>query len=482
MSISASGAEVGLSWGEMGNSEVGHLNIGAGRVYYQTLPRIAKSIEDGSFFDNDALRQAADHLKQKKSALHLVGLVSRGNVHSSLDHLLALLDFCRKEQIPKVYIHVILDGRDTVFNAGVDFLKELLAKMKEVRLGEIATISGRFYAMDRDNRWDRTEKAYQAIVLGRSERQSDDALAAVSESYGRRVYDEELEPTVITRGGNPVAKIAAGDAVFLFNFRPDRMRQIAQALSVPNFSRFSRELPPDLLVATMTEYEKDLPVLVAFPPEVIRTCLAKVIADAGLKQLHIAETEKYAHVTFFLNGTVEEPFLLEDRAIIPSPRVSSYDQKPEMSAREITDRVIKEINSDKYDFIAMNFANADMVAHTGDIKATVAGIETIDECLGRIVDAILPKGGAVLITADHGNSEELANLQTGEIDKEHSTNPVPFIAVSKKWEGQTNPTLQAVGGDLSLLPPVGMLADVAPTILAALSLEPPAEMTGRSLL
>ena len=482
MTVAASGAEVGLSWGEMGNSEVGHLNIGAGRVYYQTLPRIAKSIEDGSFLASDALRKAADHVKERRSALHLVGLVSRGNVHSSLEHLFALLDFAKNEQLSRVYIHAILDGRDTTFNAGADFMRELEAKIKESRVGQIASISGRFYAMDRDNRWERTERAFGAIALGVSERTTENPSEAIAESYGRKVYDEEFEPTVVVSRGAPVGKIGEGDAVFLFNFRPDRMRQLAQTFALPNFSKFTRVLPADLLVATMTEYEKDLPVLVAFQPEVVKTCLSKVVSDAGLAQLHIAETEKYAHVTFFLNGTVEEPFPKEDRIIVPSPRVSSYDQKPEMSAREITTRVVKEIIADKYDFVAMNFANADMVAHTGNLKATIQAVETVDECIGKIVEATLARGGAVAITADHGNGEELSNLQTGEMDKEHSTNPVLFVVVGKAWDGQMNPTLAAVGGDLSLLPPVGMLADVAPTILSIMGLEQPEEMTGRSLV
>lgn len=481
-SLAASGGEVGLSWGEMGNSEVGHLNLGAGRVYYQTLPRIAKAIEDGSFSQNEILQKIAAHVTERHSALHLVGLVSRGNVHSSLDHLFATLEFCQKYKLSKVFIHAILDGRDTVFNAGIDFVKELEEKIKFFRVGRIASVSGRYFAMDRDNRWDRTEKAYRAIAEGVADQAAEDPLRAIKGSYDRKVYDEEFEPTVITSRGGPVAKFSPGDAVFCFNFRPDRMRQLAQAFAVPAFSKFERKFSEELFVATMTEYEKDLPVLVLFPPEVVKTPLAKVVADAGLKQLHIAETEKYAHVTFFFNGTIEEPFVGEERIIVPSPRVSSYDQKPEMSAREITARVLKEIGGDKFDFIVMNFANSDMVAHTGDLKATIQGVEAVDGCLGKIVEATLAKNGAVFVTADHGNGEEIANLQTGEMDKEHSTNPVPFLAIGRQWENQPNPTLEALGGDLSLLPPVGMLADVAPTILSVMGLARPEDMTGKPLL
>ena len=482
MTIGASGVEVGLSWGEMGNSEVGHLNIGVGRVYYQTLPRIAKAIEDGEFFQNEVLLASLRQAKEKGSAVQLVGLVSRGNVHSSLEHLFALLDFCSQEQLSRVFVHVILDGRDTVFNAGADFVAEVQRKMEALGIGRIASLSGRFFAMDRDNRWERTEKAYRAIVEGVAEKQDTDALHAIQDSYARSVYDEEFEPTVLLEKDQSVGKFGAGDTVLFFNFRPDRMRQLTQAVALPAFAKFERVLPPEMHVVTMTEYEKDLPVLVAYPPEVIRVCLAKVIADAGLKQLHIAETEKYAHVTFFLNGTVEEPFPKEDRIIIPSPRVSSYDQKPEMSARELTARVVKEVAAGSYDFIVLNFANGDMVAHTGNLAATMQAATVVDECLGKIAEAVLAKDGVLFITADHGNAEELTNLQTGEMDKEHSTNPIPFFAIGNQWKEQPNAQLVALGGDLSLLPPVGMLADVAPTILATMVLEQPEEMTGRPLV
>ncbi|MEK7516563.1 MAG: 2,3-bisphosphoglycerate-independent phosphoglycerate mutase [Patescibacteria group bacterium] len=481
MTIMSSSEEVGLSWGEMGNSEVGHLNIGAGRVYYQTLPRIHKSITSGEFLGNPAFLAAANHVRDRKSKLHLLGLLSPGGVHSHRDHLFALLEFCKRQKLKQVVVHAILDGRDTIFNTGKDFVKGLLERMKKEKVGELATLTGRFYAMDRDNRWDRVEKAYNAMVLGVGE-MATDPLEAIEASYAKKVYDEEFVPTVITRHGKPVATVEDGDAVIFFNFRPDRSRELARAFTVPSFEKFPRTPRNDLAFITMTEYEQDLPVSVAFPPEVVTTCLAKVLSDAGLKQLHIAETEKYAHVTFFLNGTIEEPFPNEDRLIVPSPRVASYDQAPMMSAQEITKRTVKEIAGGAYDFIVLNFANGDMVGHTGNTEATVKGAEVVDRCVGEIMEATVAKGGVVFITADHGNGEEVLNLQTGEIDKEHSTNPVPFIIAGKQFEGQTLGLPEAVEGDLSLVSPVGMLADVAPTILKVMAIPQPPEMTGRALI
>lgn len=480
MTLVSSGQEVGLSWGEMGNSEVGHLNIGAGLVYYQTFPRINKSIEDGSFFDNLLLLTAAQKVK-KNGTLHLVGLVSNGNVHSSNAHLYALLEFAKRQKLPRVAVHAILDGRDTGKDKAPIFIKELQEKMKPIKGAVIASLSGRYYAMDRDNRWERVEKAYRAIARG-APLGGDDALAAIKTSYAAGVYDEEFVPVALGRGGRPTAALEDGDAVIFFNFRPDRMRELAAAFVLPSFSKFERVGRHECEFVTMTEYEKDLPVTVAFRPLVVKNPLAKVISDAGLAQLHIAETEKYGHITFFLNGTVEAPFPKEERAIIPSPRVSTYDQQPEMSAPEITARVVKEIKRDSFDVYMMNFANGDMVGHTGDMKATMRGIETIDRGIGEIVKATLQKDGIVFITADHGNAEEMINLRTGEMDKEHSTNPVPLIVVGKAWEGKTAGVPEGIGGDLSLTPPVGFLADVAPTALKVLGLKAPPEMTGRPLL
>lgn len=481
MTLMASSKEVGLNWGEMGNSEVGHLNIGAGRVYYQTLPRINRDIEMGAFVQNSAFVHALEHARKNKSKLHLIGLTSIGGVHSSLEHFYALLEVCKRQKFNNVFVHAILDGRDTIYNSGIDFIRQLEAKMKELKTGKIATLSGRYYAMDRDNRWDRVEAAYNAMVLGVGP-QAESATSAIEASYVNKVYDEEFAPTIIMAKGAPVAGILPGDAVIFTNFRPDRARELTQAFVLGQFDRFPREKIQDLYFVTMAEYEKGMPVDVAYPPIVITTNLARLISDNSLKQLHIAETEKYAHVTFFLNGTIEDPYAGEDRVIIPSPRVSSYDQKPEMSASEIAKRVVKEINADAYDFIVLNFANSDMVGHTGNVEATVKGVEAVDTAIGEIVDAALAHDGVVLVTADHGNGEEVQNLQTGEIDKEHSTNPVPFLVIGKQWEGQTGGVAEAVGGDLSLTQPVGMLADVAPTVLKILGITQPGEMTGRPLI
>ena len=482
MTVRASGEAVGLSWGEMGNSEVGHLTIGAGKIFYQSLPRINLAIATGEFAKNPVFLKAAEHVKKNGSTLHIMGIVSPGNVHGSDDHAAALLEFAAKQGIKDVAVQAILDGRDTIFNTGIDFINKIQAKMAELGVGRIASLSGRFFAMDRDNRWDRIEKAYNAMVGKTAEKTSDDPVKAIEESYAAKVFDEEFIPIMITKGGKPVAPVKDGDAVIFFNFRPDRARQLAQAFTIPGFAKFEREYMKNLYFATMTEYEKGTPAQVAFPPEFVEQCLAKIVSDGGLKQLHIAETEKYAHVTFFLNGMREEEFPGEDRAIIPSPRVSSYDQAPAMSAAAIADRILKEAAAGTYDFIVANFANADMVGHTGKFDPTKKAAEAVDKEIGRIVNAVLPLGGVVVITADHGNGEEVLNLQTSEIDKEHSTNPVPFIVAGERWRGQASPAGEVPGGDLSLMPPVGMLADTAPTVLYLLGLTPPAEMTGTTLV
>ncbi|MBI5023129.1 MAG: 2,3-bisphosphoglycerate-independent phosphoglycerate mutase [Candidatus Magasanikbacteria bacterium] len=482
MTLSASGNEVGLEWGQMGNSEVGHANIGAGRVCYQTLSRINKSISDGSFFENKTLVRACEHATKHKSVLHLMGLVSNGNVHSSEEHLYALLNLAQRQKVKDVLIHVFLDGRDALFNGGLESVKKLQAKIKELKIGKIVSIAGRFYAMDRDNRWDRTQKAYEAIALGQSALTFNDPLKAIQASYDKKIYDEEFVPTVIVNKGEEPRKIGKKDAIIFFNFRPDRARQLTKAFVLPGFEKFSRQYSSDLFFATMTEFEKDLPVEVAFAPQVIKNCLAEAVSAAGLKQFHAAETEKYAHITFFLNGMIEKEFSGEERQIVPSPQVATYDQQPEMSAVEITKAVLKAVESGKYDFIAMNLANADMVAHSGLMKPTVKGIEVIDKCLGQIADLVLAKDGAVVITADHGNAEELINLQTNEMDKEHSTNPVPMLVIARELEGQKGSGGDALGGDLSLIPPVGLISDVAPTVLKLLGVEQPKEMTARTLI
>lgn len=482
MTLYASGNEVGLSFGEMGNSEVGHLNIGAGRVYYQTFPRINKSIADQTFFQNNAFLQAAEHVKTHKSKLHLMGLVSPGNVHASEEHLYALLDFAKKQKIKEVYIHAFLDGRDTGYNTAKDFIHKLQDKIKEYKRGQIASLSGRYYALDRDNRWERVEKAYNAIAKGVSDTYAKDPIDAIDASYKQNVFDEEFIPVVIGKEGKPTATVDSNDAVIFFNFRPDRARQLTKAFVLPGFSKFSIKELSDVLFVTMTEYEKDIPVVVAYPPAVVHNCLAEVISNAGLTQYHIAETEKYAHITFFLNGTVEDPFPKEERMIIPSPQVASYDQAPEMSAFDIAKETIKVVDEEKYDVIFLNFANADMVGHTGNLEATIKGCEAVDKSLGQIADHVLAKGGVLLITADHGNGEEVINLQTKEQDKEHSNNPVPLLIIGNQYKGQAGPSGDVIEGDLSLLPPVGVLADVAPTVLSLLNIDIPPEMSGRSLI
>ncbi|MFA5022002.1 MAG: 2,3-bisphosphoglycerate-independent phosphoglycerate mutase [Patescibacteria group bacterium] len=484
MTLQASGEAVGLSWGEMGNSEVGHLNLGSGKIVYQTLPRINKSIEDGSFGDNQAFKKAFDQVKNNKSKLHLLGLVSNGGVHSHQNHLYALLDLCKQKGLKEVYIHVVLDGRDTKKDGALDFIKQLQAKIKEVGIGKIASLSGRFYAMDRDNHWDREEKAFDTIALGQSEIKAEDPLQAIQQSYQKQVFDEEFIPTVITGNNKPLATIDDGDSVIFFNFRADRARQMTAAFTVPGFSKFDRQKNYQKLVfVTLTEYEKDLPVDVAFGPEKIVQPIAKVLEENNLTQLHVAETEKYAHVTFFFNGGKEDEFQGERRILVPSPSVPSYDQKPEMSAIELNTKLLGAIKEAKHDFIVVNYANPDMVGHTGVIPATIKAVETVDKCLGDLVNLVLAQGGVCLITADHGNAEELINLQTGEVDKEHSTNPVPFIAVGSRWEGQSVTSgLDNAAGDLSIITPSGMLADISPTILKILEIKQPDDMTGSPLI
>jgi 2,3-bisphosphoglycerate-independent phosphoglycerate mutase len=483
VTVRASGEAVGLSWGEMGNSQVGHLTIGVGKIVYQSLPRINLAVQTGEFFRNEAFLSAIRQAKERGTTLHIMGILSVGNVHGSNRHIYALMQLAKKEGVTDLVIHPILDGRDTIYNTGIDFVRELLAKIRELGVGRIGSVAGRYYTMDRDNRWDRVELAFNAMA-GHGSKTAVDPLAAIQESYDAKVYDEEFQPvTVVGKDGEPVGAIRGRDAVIFANFRPDRARQITQAFTIPSFTKFNRCSDyAGLTFVTMTEYEKGTPAEVAFPPEVIPTCLARALSEAGLKQLHIAETEKYAHVTFFLNGMREEAYPGEDRVIIPSPRVSSYDQAPAMATPKIAERIVREIADGKYDVIVANFANADMVGHTGDYEATMRAAEVIDRALGDICRAVLPLGGAVVITADHGNGEEVLNLQTGAIDKEHSTNPVPFIVVGERWRGQASPAGEVPGGDLSLMPPVGMLADTTPTILKILGIPQPPDMTGSPLV
>jgi len=472
--LQVSGQAVGLPYGEMGNSEVGHINIGAGKIVYQDLPRINKAITDGSFNNNPIFLKAFKNIQKNNSNLHLIGLLSNGGVHGSVDHLYALLELAKQQKIKNIYIHVILDGRDMGYKSGLELLEELNNKIKNSD-ARIATVTGRFYAMDRDNRWDRIEKAYNAIALGQADKNSNSVIEAVESSYNNNIFDEELEPVIINK-----IKIKSEDSVIFFNFRPDRARQLTKAFVLPGFDKFVREeYLQGLFFVTMTQYDKNLPVNIAFPPEYVERPLALILSEKDLKQLHIAETEKYAHVTYFINGGTEKIFSGEKDILIPSPKVDTYDKKPEMSAKEIKTEVIKNINNNIFDFIIINFANSDMVGHTGNIKSAIKAIETVDKCLGEIVTAVLEKQGLVIITSDHGNAEELINQNTGEIIKEHTTNPVPFIIIGnnfKRLDAGDNEI------DLTLLTPSGVLADVAPTILKILNIQKPEQMTGQSLV
>jgi 2,3-bisphosphoglycerate-independent phosphoglycerate mutase len=479
--IQASGEAVGLMWGEPGNSEVGHLNLGAGKIVYQILPRINQAIVRGEFTENQAFKKTIEHVKSNNSSLHLIGLLSSGGVHSLNSHLYALLEMAKKEGLSKdkVCLHLILDGRDRPFNSGLDFVNELIKKLEIMEIGEIASLSGRFWAMDRDNHWERTEKVYQLLTEGKGPI-ANEAREAIERSYKNKIFDEEFEPTLIQKPGDGLNLIKENDAVIFFNFREDRARQLTKAFVEENFSHFQRTKIKNLFFTTMTEYEKNLPVnAIAFPPEKVNWPLSRLLAEKGISQLHIAETEKYAHVTFFFNGGKEEPFPGEKRILVPSPRVSSYALKPEMSAKEVADKVLLALDGQEYSFIIVNFANPDMVGHTGDINAAISALETIDNLIGDIVELAQNKKWSVLITADHGNVEEMINFKTGEINKEHSTNPVPFIVIAEGLKREI--PLKEVP-DLSSLRASGILSDVSPTILKLMGLPKPEEMTGTSLI
>ncbi len=483
MTLLASGEAVGLSWGEMGNSEVGHLNLGVGKIFYQNLPRIDKDIDGGGFFENAAFLEAFDHVKKHNSKLHLVGLVSEGKVHAMNSHCYALLDLAKRNKVKDVFVHAFLDGRDSPYNSGKGFIEDLQKEIKKIGVGKIASLHGRYYAMDRDNRWDRVEKTWKVLTDGESEEYYKDPVKAIEKSYEEKVYDEEFIPVVIGKEGSPRAVVGDNDAVIFFNYRADRARQLTHTFLDEEFDKFDRGKKIDnLLFVTMTQYEEGLPVKVAYQKETIKTSLPRVLSEKGFRQLHIAETEKYAHVTFFFSGGTEDAFEGEDRIVVPSPKVASYSEQPLMSARSVTDKLIQELNREKHDFVVVNFANPDMVGHTGEIKETVTAIEYIDQCVGEVVELLLSKGGKAVITADHGNAEELLNLQTGERDKEHSTNPVPCIVIDRELEGKNILNNTESGVDLSLLQPVGVLSDIAPTILKLMGIEPPDEMSGRPLV
>lgn len=465
--IEASGLAVGLPEGQMGNSEVGHLNIGAGRIVYQELTRITREIELGDFFKNPVLVEAMNHAKENGKQLHLMGLVSPGGVHSHTQHLYGLLKLAKELQVKDVLVHCFLDGRDTPPQSALDYITELEEQIKTIGVGKIATVIGRYYAMDRDQRWERTEVAYDAVVSGIG-RVAPSAIEAVQQAYDLGEMDEFVKPTVIGKAQGEFG-VEAGDAVIFFNFRPDRARQMTRALTDPAFAGFERKKGyQPLHYVCMTQYDKTLEgVHVAYAPQSLKNTLGEFVSQQGKQQLRIAETEKYAHVTYFFNGGIEQPYPLEERKLIPSPKVATYDLKPEMSAEEVTSTLLSEIDKDIYDLIVVNFANPDMVGHTGVFEAVVKALETVDNCLGQVLDKILEKGGCAIVTADHGNAEELLDESTGTPITSHTTNPVPLILVG--------------AGDVELLSG-GKLCDIAPTLLQLMGLEKPGEMTGNSLI
>lgn len=464
----ASGLAVGLPDGQMGNSEVGHLNMGAGRIVYQDLTKITKAIQDGDFFENKALLAACENVKANDSALHMFGLVSDGGVHSHNEHIYGLLELAKRQGIKKVYVHCFLDGRDTPPASGKEYVEQLEEKMKEIGVGEVASVMGRYYAMDRDNRWERVEKAYNALVKGIGET-AESGPAGIQASYDADTTDEFVLPTVVMKDGAPVATIKDNDSIIFYNFRPDRAREITRVFCDDNFEGFNRGPRVKTTYVCFTEYDVTIEnKLVAFVKEEITNTFGEFLAEKGLKQARLAETEKYAHVTFFFNGGVEEPNEGEDRILVKSPKVATYDLQPEMSAYEVCDKLVEAIKSDKYDVVIINFANPDMVGHTGVEAAAIKAIEAVDECVGKAVDAVKDVDGQMFICADHGNAEQLIDDETGEPFTAHTTNPVPFILVN------ADPAYKLREG--------GCLADIAPTLIELMGLEQPAEMTGKSLL
>ena len=464
----ASGLAVGLPDGQMGNSEVGHMNMGAGRIVYQELTRITKEINDGDFFKNEALLAAMKNAKDNDSAIHFMGLLSDGGVHSHNTHLYGLLEMAKREGLKKVYVHCFLDGRDTPPASGKGYIEELQAKMNEIGVGELGVVSGRYYAMDRDNRWERAELAYKALTQVEGV-QGTDAAEAVQASYDNEKTDEFVLPTVIEKDGKPVASVQDHDSVVFFNFRPDRAREITRAFCDDEFKGFEREKKLDLTFVCFTNYDDTIQnKIVAFNKVQLHNTFGEYLAAHDMTQVRIAETEKYAHVTFFFNGGVEEPNKGEDRILVKSPKVATYDLQPEMSAPQVCDKLVEAIKSDKYDVVIINFANPDMVGHTGVEAAAVKAVETVDECVGRAVEALKEVNGQMSICADHGNAEQLVDYETGEPFTAHTTNPVPFILVN------ADPKYTLKEG--------GCLADIIPTLIELMGMEKPEEMTGESLL
>jgi 2,3-bisphosphoglycerate-independent phosphoglycerate mutase len=476
--LQASGSSVGLPWGEPGNSEVGHITLGTGRIIYQSMPRITLSIQDGSFYTNEELLKATQNVKKNNSALHLMGLIGQGSVHSYLEHLYALIDLAKKEHVTKLYLHLFTDGRDSSPTAGAETLENIQQRLDDAGIGSIASISGRKWGMDRNNNWDRIEKAYRMLVHGEGEK-TKKPVEHLRSLYKKDITDEFLEPTVIVNDRDEFeGAIQKGDSVIFFNFREDRARQLTKAFALPSFDKFKKEKDLDIEFVTFVEYEKDLPVSVAFKPQKIQNSLGEVLSRSGKKQLRISETEKYAHVTYFFNGGAESPFPKEERLLVPSPIIPSFDKAPEMSAEKLTDTTIEYLKKNTYDFILMNYANPDMVGHTGNEKASIQAVEFVDYCLERLIPEILKAGGCALITADHGNVEEMKNLRTGQEDTQHSTNPVPLWYITPTNHSQkSSETIVRQQNEV-----VGLLSDVAPTILDIMKLDKPEEMFGSSLL
>ncbi len=496
--LEASGEAVGLPSDEVGSSEVGHINIGAGKIVYQSLPRINLSIADGSFFNNSAFIDAISHVKDKQSNLHMIGLIGGGTVHACTAHLYALLFLCKEKGVKNIFLHIITDGRDSPPQAAVSYIEEVQAKLDQIGVGKIASILGRYYAMDRDRRWDRVEKAYTCLTHGESNKASS-WREAIDQSYKAGKTDEFIEPTNIIENGSPVSLVSDNDAVIFFNFRIDRPRELTKAFVLDNFERdaniqsfdpydtqYNKKItdneegltPPfqrgskinNLFFVMMTEYDKDLPAACAYPPNIVQMPLGRILSEHGIHQLRLSESEKERFVTYYFNGLRSSPLALEDNIIIPSPKVDTYDQKSEMSAYELTDKLIENIQTGKYRFILINYANPDMVGHTGNIQAGVQAMKHLDTLLEKIVKASLQYDYTLLITADHGNIDEMIDPKTGNISTEHSGNPVPFYAISNEFKGK-NAVLQS-----------GILADIAPTILSLLEITKPFEMTGRNLL
>jgi 2,3-bisphosphoglycerate-independent phosphoglycerate mutase len=478
VALQASGISVGLPWGEPGNSEVGHMTMGMGKILYQNFPRISLAIQNGSFAQNTAILGAMKKVKENNSDLHLMGLVGDGGVHAAREHLYALIDLAHTENVKNVYIHCFTDGRDSSPTSGTRVLKEIQDKCKQIGTGQIATVIGRNWAMDRNNNWDRIEKAYKMLVDGIGEKTTD-PIASMQKSYDNEVTDEYIEPLIVTdNSGEPLTKIKDNDSVIFFNFREDRARQLTTAFVLPGFEKFDRGKQLDIEFVTLVEYDNDLPATVAFPPEDLKNGLGETISQHQRTQLRIAETEKYAHVTYFFNGGDEEPYEGEDHILIPSPAVDKFDEKPAMSSFELTDKLIENINEKDYDLIVVNYAAADMVAHTGNEEAAKEAAKAIDTCLNKLIKTVLLKGGCLFITADHGNIEVMRNSHTGEVDTKHNTSPIPFWFVTPDNHRKRD-EVEIIHNQTEIR---GLMSDIAPTILDVMEIRKPDDMQGESLL